>query len=120
MSKDQAIGVLLLVVGILGIIIYGWLVFLSPWSILILQLTGFIAVAAILAIISWIGYTMATTPPPKPIEEIEKEISEEIEAEAEKTEKKEEKEEEKSETKSETTSKTETRKRRKRSKQSTK
>jgi len=120
LSKDQAIGVLLLVVGILGIIIYGWLVFLSPWSILILQLTGFIAVAAILAIISWIGYTMATTPPPKPIEEIEKEISEEIEAEAEKTEKKEEKEEEKSETKSETTSKTETRKRRKRSKQSTK
>jgi len=120
LSKDQAIGVLLLVVGILGIIIYGWLVFLSPWSILILQLTGFIAVAAILAIISWIGYTMATTPPPKPIEEIEKEISEEIEAESEKTEKKEEKEEEKSETKSETTSKTETRKRRKRSKQSTK
>lgn len=89
MSKDQAIGALLLIVGVLGIIIYGWLVFLSPWSLLVLQLTGFVAVAAILAIISWIGYTMATTPPPKPIEEIEKEISEEIEAEAEKAEKKE-------------------------------
>ncbi|MEM1561916.1 MAG: hypothetical protein QXE73_01585 [Candidatus Bathyarchaeia archaeon] len=38
---------------------------------LVLQLTGFIAVATILAIISWIGYTLATTPPPKPIEERE-------------------------------------------------
>ena len=77
MSKDQAIGLLLLIVGVLGIIIYGYLVFRSPWSILILKLTGFIAVAAILAIISWIGYTMATTPPPKPIEELELEETEE-------------------------------------------
>ena len=104
MSKDQAIGLLLLIVGVLGIIIYGWLVFLSPWSILILQLTGFIAVAAILAIISWIGYTMATTPPPKPIEEIEKEISEEIEAEEKEEKKEEEKEKEEGETKPEATS----------------
>ena len=29
-----------------------------------------IAFIAILAIGAWIGYTMATTPPPKPIEEI--------------------------------------------------
>ncbi len=86
MSKDQAIGVLLLLVGVLGIIIYGWLVFLSQWAILILQITGFIAVAAILAIVAWIGYTLATTPPPKPIEEIEKELSEEAEKPAEETE----------------------------------
>lgn len=78
MGRDQAVGVLLLAVGIIGIIVYGWLVFLSEWTILVLQLTGFIAVAAILAIISWIGYTLATTPPPKPIEEIEKEIEEEL------------------------------------------
>lgn len=74
MGRDQALGFLLLAVGIVGIIVYGWLVFLSEWSMLVLQLTGFIAVAAILAIISWIGYTLATTPPPKPIEEIEREI----------------------------------------------
>lgn len=78
MSRDQAVGVLLLAAGIIGIIVYGWLVFLSQWSILVLQLTGFIAVAAILAIISWIGYTLATTPPPKPVEEIEKEIEDEL------------------------------------------
>ncbi|RSN70343.1 transcriptional regulator, partial [Candidatus Korarchaeum cryptofilum] len=28
--------------------------------------------------LGWIGYTLATTPPPKPIEEIEKEIEEEL------------------------------------------
>lgn len=78
LGRDQVVGVLLLIAGVVGIVVYGWLVFLSEWSILVLQLTGFIAVAAILAIISWIGYTLATTPPPKPIEEIEKEIEEEL------------------------------------------
>jgi len=78
MGRDQAIGILLLFVGVIGIVIYGWLVFLSQWSMLVLQLTGFAAVAAVLVIISWIGYTLATTPPPKPIEEIEKEIEEEL------------------------------------------
>jgi len=68
MSKDQGIGGLLLIISIVGIILYGWLVFLTEWSTLILQLTGFVAVAGILCIIAWIGYTMATTPPPEPIE----------------------------------------------------
>ncbi|MEM2938696.1 MAG: transcriptional regulator [Candidatus Bathyarchaeia archaeon] len=77
MSKDQAVGLILLIVGVFGILLYGWLVFLTQWSIVVLQLTGFAAVAAILAIVSWIGYTMATTPPPKPIEEIESELKEE-------------------------------------------
>jgi len=77
-SKDQAIGVLLLVGGILGILLYGWLVFLSEWAMVVLQLTGFVAVAGVLGILSWIGYTLATTPPPKPIEEIEKELEEEL------------------------------------------
>jgi predicted DNA-binding transcriptional regulator len=36
----------------------------------------FIAVIAILLIGAWIGWTMATTPPPKPIEEITTEIQE--------------------------------------------
>lgn len=77
MSKDQAIGLMLLIVGALGILVYGWLVFLTEWSMVVLELTGFVAVAAVLAIVSWIGYTMATTPPPKPIEDIESELKEE-------------------------------------------
>jgi predicted DNA-binding transcriptional regulator len=77
-SRDQAIGALICVASILGILVYGWLVFLSEWSMITLQLTGFIAVGAVLGILAWIGYTLATTPPPKPIEEIEKEIEGEL------------------------------------------
>jgi predicted DNA-binding transcriptional regulator len=76
MSKDQAYGVLLLVGCILGILLYGWLVFLTEWTLLLLQLTVFIAVTGILGILSWIGWTLATTPPPKPIEELETETKE--------------------------------------------
>ena len=78
MSRDQLVGALLLVCGVFGIIVYGWLVFLSGWSLFVLQLTGFVAVAAVLGILAWIGYTLATTPPPKPIEEIEKELEGEL------------------------------------------
>ena len=75
---DRVIGALILVGSILGILAYFWLVFLSPWMLLTMQLTVFIAVAAVLVILAWIGYTLATTPPPKPIEEIEKELEEEL------------------------------------------
>jgi predicted DNA-binding transcriptional regulator len=74
LAKDQALGAVVLVVCVLGILIYGWLVFLTDWSLLVLELTGFIAILGILGIGAWIGWTMATTPPPKPIEELEKEI----------------------------------------------
>lgn len=78
MSKDQALGFGMMVASIVVILIYGWLVFLSEYSLLILKLTGFIAVAGVFGILAWIGYTLASTPPPKPIEEIEKEIEEEL------------------------------------------
>jgi len=76
MSKDQSIGALVLFVCVLAIVVYGWLVFLSEWSMLALQLTGFIAVGGILAIGAWVGWVMATTPPPKPIEDLDMEESE--------------------------------------------
>jgi predicted DNA-binding transcriptional regulator len=60
-----------------GIAVYGWLL-TSPYHLAILKLTAFVAVAGVLGILAWIGYTLATTPPPKPIEEIEKEIEEEL------------------------------------------
>jgi len=75
---DRVVGALILVGSILGILAYFWLVFLSPWVLLTMQLTAFIAVAAVLVIIAWIGYTLATTPPPRPIEEIERELEEEL------------------------------------------
>jgi len=88
LAKDQAIGAVVLVVCLAGILIYGCLVFelLPGWSLLILKLTGFVAILGILGIGAWIGWTMATTPPPKPIEELEKEIEAEEPKEEEKKE----------------------------------
>ena len=96
MNKDQLIGGALLVTSIIVIIVYGWLVFFTQWWELVLKLTGFIAIAAVFGILGWIGYTLATTPPPKPIEEIEKELEQELkklEQELKEEKKKEEKEE---------------------------
>jgi predicted DNA-binding transcriptional regulator len=66
MNKDQAIGAVLLVASIIGVIVYAWLLY--AYAIVVLQITAFIAVAAILVIAGWIGWTMATTPPPAPLE----------------------------------------------------
>ena len=35
-----------------------------------IRVTAFLAVALLLAILAWIGYTMATTPPPEPVPNI--------------------------------------------------
>ncbi|MGI0091592.1 MAG: hypothetical protein ACREBS_07780 [Nitrososphaerales archaeon] len=70
MARDRAIGAALVAGAVIGIIIYGSLMFLFSRgvAILVLEITAFIAVVAILAILGWIGYVMATTPPPVPLE----------------------------------------------------
>ena len=80
MNKDQVLGALLLLGGVVGILLYGWLVFFSQWGFLLLQLTGFIAITGILGILAWIGYTLATTPAPAPFEDLEKAVEEEVKA----------------------------------------
>ena len=55
-------GYTLLVVSILTIIIYAYLLLNTDLGILILQLTILAAIAALLAVLAWIGYTMATAP----------------------------------------------------------
>jgi len=84
-SKDQKIGAVILIVAVVVIILYTWWVFVWPWPStspstgpyggwtfkeLSIVIPVFLLVIAILAIAAWIGYTMATTPPPKPLEEI--------------------------------------------------
>ena len=72
MDKDQILGVLIFAGSLVGIVVYGALIYYYPmW---ILQISAFLAVAFVLGIMAWVGYVMATTPPPKPIEEVEKEI----------------------------------------------
>ena len=84
-SKDQAIGwviFLVCVVVMIGYVVtlFGYEQIIQPvidagstsgvqfWLVAIPVLIAFVAV---LAIGAWIGWTMATTPPPKPIEEFE-------------------------------------------------
>lgn len=65
---DRALGAVILIGSVFGVVCYFWLVFLSIWSWLTVQLSAFAAVAAVLLIVAWIGYTLATTPPPTPLE----------------------------------------------------
>jgi len=67
---DRVLGAVILLGSLLGVAFYFWLVFLSPWAWLVIQLSAFLAVAAVLVIIAWIGYTLATTPPPEPLEDL--------------------------------------------------
>jgi predicted DNA-binding transcriptional regulator len=73
MAKDQSLGALILIFSIIGIAVYGYLIFFWD-ALLVLEVTAFLAVLGVLGILAWIGYTLATTPPPQPIEEIEKEL----------------------------------------------
>jgi predicted DNA-binding transcriptional regulator len=91
-SKDQTIGGLIflvcavVIIGYLATLIYpDWLMILGigvptftyTIQFLLIAIPVVIAFIAVLCIGAWIGWTMATTPPPKPIEEIEAEEKEE-------------------------------------------
>ena len=81
MGKDRGLGAALLVLSIAVIAVYTWLLWFPPlegFDIILLKVTGTVAVAAIFGVLGWIGYTLLTTSPPKSIEEIEKEIEEEL------------------------------------------
>ncbi|MCG2882008.1 MAG: transcriptional regulator [Acidilobus sp.] len=82
MPSSKVTGALLLIASIVIIVVYNVALWLPPLSseasIFLLKLTDSIIVIAVLAILAWIGYTLITTPPPKPIEEIEKELEKEL------------------------------------------
>ncbi|MDP8022971.1 MAG: transcriptional regulator [Nitrososphaeria archaeon] len=67
MNSDQVLGAVIMIVSILVIFVYGYLIFMYP--LIVLQITVFLVVAVLLGILAWIGYTLLTTPAPKPIEE---------------------------------------------------
>ena len=85
MSKDQAIGGLIFAVCVVLIVGYvAGMLFYDPYIKSVINIGSestvrywlvavpvLIAFVAVLAIGAWIGWTMATTPAPKPIEKIE-------------------------------------------------
>lgn len=73
--NDKVLGYIVLLASLLGIVCYFILLFISPWAMLVLQISAFLLVSVMLAIIAWIGYTLATTPPPVTLEDFELEVS---------------------------------------------
>ena len=71
MVDDRVLGGGILVVSVAGIVAYFWLLFMSPWAWLTLQVSAFLAVGMVLLIMAWIGYTLATTPPLMPLEDFD-------------------------------------------------
>ena len=69
MADDKVLGGAILVGSLSGIVVYYWLLFMSPWAWLTIQVSALLAVGMVLVIMAWIGYTLATTPPPMPLED---------------------------------------------------
>lgn len=63
MDKRKGMGITIFVLCIIGFFVYAYLLMLSEWSPVVLQLSVLMIAGGILGIISWIGYTMATTKP---------------------------------------------------------
>lgn len=59
---SRGTGAALLAISIVAFIIYAYLLLGSQYGIIILQLTVLGAVAVLLTVLGWIGYTMMTAP----------------------------------------------------------
>ena len=61
MQRRSGMGIMIFVLAIGGFFLYAYLLMLSEWSPIVLQLTILMIVGGILGVVSWIGYMMATT-----------------------------------------------------------
>ncbi len=61
MSRRKAQGIMIFVLAISAFFVYSYLLMLSEWGPIVLQLSILMVVGGILGVISWIGYMMATT-----------------------------------------------------------
>jgi predicted DNA-binding transcriptional regulator len=59
---NRGAGATLLFISITAFIAYAYLLFGTGWGMLILQFTVLAAVAILLTVLGWIGYTMLTAP----------------------------------------------------------
>ena len=61
MERRKAAGVAIFVLCVVGFILYAYLLMLSEWSPIVMQLSILMIAGGILGVVSWIGYSMATT-----------------------------------------------------------
>ena len=59
--RRRVTGITIFVLCIVTFFVYAYLLMLSEWSPIVLQLSVLMIAGGILGVISWIGYTMATT-----------------------------------------------------------
>ncbi|HZA99799.1 MAG TPA: hypothetical protein VE308_02125 [Nitrososphaera sp.] len=59
---SKGAGAALLFVSIAVFVAYAYLLLGTEWSMLTLQFTALAAIAILLAVLGWIGYTMLTAP----------------------------------------------------------
>jgi predicted DNA-binding transcriptional regulator len=59
---SKGAGAALLFLSIAVFIVYAYLLIGTEWGMLILQFTALAAVAILLTVLGWIGYTMLTAP----------------------------------------------------------
>jgi uncharacterized membrane protein len=63
MTRRKITGILIFCSCIVGFFVYAYLIMLSEWSPIVLQLSILMITGGILGVVSWIGYMMATTKP---------------------------------------------------------
>ncbi|MFB5611448.1 MAG: transcriptional regulator [Nitrosopumilaceae archaeon] len=61
MDKRKGMGITIFVLCISAFFIYAYLLMLSEWSGVVLQLSVLMIAGGLLGVVAWIGYTMATT-----------------------------------------------------------
>ena len=73
------LGVLILLGAVAVLGVYGYMVlFAGPsWQLIALLIVATVAVFGVMGVIAWIGWTMATTPAPAPIEALDEKPSSE-------------------------------------------
>jgi uncharacterized membrane protein len=63
MDKRRVMGITIFVLCITAFFLYAYLLMLSEWSPIVLQLSILMIAGGILGVVAWIGYVMATTKP---------------------------------------------------------
>ncbi len=63
MDKRKGIGITIFALCITAFFLYAYLLMLSEWSPIVLQLSILMIAGGILGVVAWIGYVMATTKP---------------------------------------------------------
>ncbi len=63
MDKRKGTGITIFMLCIGAFFLYAYLLMLSEWSPIILQLSVLMIAGGILGVVAWIGYVMATTKP---------------------------------------------------------